>query len=300
MESTGPTRPGSSFRPLFISHERVLFLSDAAPPQAVRGSLMDTHTLERLLALSIRAAQSPAERILTHFADQRFSVESKQDGSPVTVADREAETMIRTLLRQDPFSANADVLGEEFGWTDRKTRYRWLIDPLDGTRSFVNRIPLFGTIIALQDRAADAALIGVIHLPVLNVTYSAARGLGCFRNGRPASVSHDARVDTSLIATGDIAQFVSAGCENLFHRLAGTCRYLRGYPDCFGHTLVISGSVGAMIDPAINPWEAVAAQALVEEAGGTMLTRPSMNPEKTDVLFGSPALVEQLAALVAF
>ena len=261
---------------------------------------MDTQTLERLLALSIRAAQSPAERMLTHFADQRLSVESKTDGSPVTVADREAETMIRTLLRQDPLSTDMDVLGEEFGRTDKNAQYRWLIDPLDGTRSFVNRIPLFGTILALQDRVADKALIGVIHLPVLNMTYSAARGLGCFCNGRPASVSQDTRLDTSLIATGDVAQFVSAGCESLLHRLADTCRYLRGYSDCFGHTLVVSGSVGAMIDPAINPWEAVAAQVLVEEAGGTMLTRPSMNPEKMDVLFGSPALVEELATLVAF
>lgn len=261
---------------------------------------MDTKTIERLLALSIQAARSPAELILKHFADHRLSVERKGDGSPVTVADREAEAAIRTMLQNDPLSAEFDILGEEFGQSEQKAQYRWLIDPLDGTRSFINRIPLFGTILALQDRVADKALIGVIHLPVLNVTYSAARGLGCFCNGRPVSVSQEAQLETSMIATGDIAQFISAGCEEMFQRLAGACRYLRGYTDCFGHTLVISGSVGAMIDPALNPWEAMAAQVLVEEAGGTMLMRPSTNRNQIDVLFGAPALVEQLAKLVAF
>ena len=261
---------------------------------------MDAVIVERLLALSIRAAQTPTGILLKYFTDRALHVERKDDGSPVSIADREAETMVRTILQSDPVAAEFDILGEEFGEKGNKTRYRWLIDPIDGTRSFVNRIPLFGTIVALEDREADKALIGVIHLPMLNLTYSAARGLGCFCNGTSVSVSQEAVLETNIIATGDIAQFISAGCEGMFQQLAGVCPYLRGYTDCFGHTLVISGSVGAMIDPALNSWDAVATQVLVEEAGGTVVTRPSRVENKIDALFGAPKLVEQLVSVLHF
>ena len=261
---------------------------------------MDSTELKRLLDLSVRAAQTPAVMLLDYFTDRALRVERKDDGSPVSIADREAETAIRNVLQGDPVAADFDVLGEEFGGKESQTRYRWLIDPIDGTRSFVNRIPLFGTIVALEARETGKALIGVIHLPTLNRTYSAARGLGSFCNGTAVSVSEETELATSIIATGDIAQFVSAGCEEMFRQLAGTCPYLRGYTDCFGHTLVIDGSVGAMVDPALNPWDAAATQVLVEEAGGTMVTRPSRAENKIDALFGAPKLVERLVALLHF
>ncbi len=261
---------------------------------------MDADELKHLLALSIRAAQTPAGMLLDYFTDRALCVERKSDGSPVSIADREAETAIRNVLQGDPVSAGFDVLGEEFGGQGHKTRYRWLIDPIDGTRSFVNGIPLFGTIVALEDRETGRALVGVIHLPVLNRTYSAARGLGCVCNGMAVSVSRDAALETSIMATGDMAQFISAGCEGMFRQLAGACPYLRGYTDCFGHTLVLNGSVGAMVDPALNPWDAVATQVLVEEAGGTVVTRQSRAENKLDVLFGAPDLVEQLVSFLRF
>ncbi len=261
---------------------------------------MDVAELKRLLPLAIRAAQTPSGLLLDYFSDLTLNVEHKGDGSPVSMADREAETAIRNALQGDPAAADFDVLGEEFGEQGRRTRYRWLIDPIDGTRSFVNRIPLFGTIVALEDREAARTLIGVIHLPMLNLTYSAARGLGCVCNGTAVSVSRGTELETSIIATGDIAQFTSAGCEETFRRLAGACPYLRGYTDCFGHTLVIKGSVGAMIDPALNPWDALATQVLVEEAGGTVVTRPSRQENKVDALFGAPKLVERLVDVLRF
>ena len=261
---------------------------------------MDDIELKALLALSIRAAETPAGILLDYFTDRALSVERKEDGSPVSVADLEAETTIRSVLQGDPVAADFDVLGEEFGEKGSHTRYRWLIDPIDGTRSFVNRIPLFGTIVALEDRETGKALIGAIHLPTLNRTYSAARGLGSFCNGRAVSVSRETDLEASIVATGDIAQFISAGREGMLRVLAGACPYLRGYTDCFGHALVIEGSVGAMIDPALNPWDAVATQVLVEEAGGAVVTRPSLVENKIDTLFGTPELVEQLVALLHF
>ena len=261
---------------------------------------MDAPMMEGLLEVATRAAQGPGARICSHFTNQRLAVERKGDGSPVTAADREAETMIRTMLEKNPLSAEFDILGEEFGQAGDTTRYRWLIDPIDGTRSFVNGIPLFGTILALEDRESDKALIGVIHLPVLKVTYSAARGLGCVRNGKPVSVSKGSTIADSIIATGDIAQFISAGCEYMFHQLTSVCPYVRAYTDCFGHGLVISGAVGAMIDPALNPWDARATQVMVEEAGGKMVFRTSNEPKKIDAIFGTAALVEQLVKQLNF
>ena len=261
---------------------------------------MEAAERKHLLALAVRAAQAPAGMLLDYFTDRALCVERKSDGSPVSIADREAEHVIRNVLLGDPVSAGFAVLGEEFGEKDTRTRYRWLIDPIDGTRSFVNRIPLFGTIVALEDRETGKALIGVIHLPMLNRTYSAARGLGCVCNGAAVSVSRDAELETSIIATGDIAQFISAGCEDMFRQLAGMCPYLRAYTDCFGHTLVLNGSAGVMIDPVLNPWDAVATQVLVEEAGGMFVTRPSRVENKFDVLFGTPELVERLVSLLRF
>ena len=261
---------------------------------------MDKLNLDALLALAIKAAQAPAAKIAQWFEADGLSVEKKGDGSPVTIADREAETTIRRILSEDSLASSFDLLGEEFGKEERGGRYRWLIDPIDGTRSFINHIPLFGTILALEDTVEKTALIGVIHLPVLQRTFAAARGLGAWSNGVALSVVSPKPLEEAIIATGDIAQFISVGREKTYQTLTEHCPYLRTYTDCFGHALVVSGAVSAMLDPALNPWDSMATQVLVEEAGGTMMMRPSTLANKVDVLFGSPSLVEQLKKLVGF
>jgi len=261
---------------------------------------MNQFDLEALLDLSIRAAQAPAPNIIRWFEADRLAIEKKGDGSPVTIADREAETTIRQILLGHKLAGAFDILGEEFGQEQSGGRYRWLIDPIDGTRSFVNHIPLFGTIVALEDTVENNVLIGVIHLPVLQRTYAAARGLGAHSNGVALSVSPPKRFADAMIATGDIAQFISVGREKTYQTLAEHCPYLRTYTDCFGHALVVSGAVSAMMDPALNPWDSLATKVLVEEAGGTMIIRPSPLVDKVDVIFGSTATVEHLRKLVGF
>lgn len=261
---------------------------------------MTTLDLDTLLTLALKAAQAPAQKIVQWFEADRLSVERKGDGSPVTIADREAEQTIRQILSEHPLASSFDILGEEYGQKEQGARYRWLVDPIDGTRSFVNHIPLFGTIVALEDTVERTTLIGVIHLPVLQRTYAAARGLGAHCNGASLSVAPPKPLEEAMIATGDIAQFMSVGRENTYKILAEHCPYLRTYTDCFGHTLVVSGAVSAMLDPALNPWDALATQVLVEEAGGTMIMRPSTISNKVDVLFGTPTIVEQLEKLVEF
>ncbi len=256
--------------------------------------------LQSLLETAITAAQIPAAKIMKRFLDHTLTVEHKTDGSPVTIADREAEATIRQVLQSNRVSKEFDILGEEDGLEGTGTRYRWLVDPIDGTRSFVNKIPLFGTIVALEDVQTNQALLGVIHLPGLQMTCSAGRGLGAMCNGMRARVSNDVDLTQAILVAGDIAQFISAKREHQFHKLTELCPYLRCYTDCFGHALVLRGSAAAMFDPSLNPWDIRATQVIVEEAGGSMLLRTSAVPEKVDALFGNTSIVNALAETLSF
>ena len=256
--------------------------------------------LSELLEGAIKAAIAPSGKILEHFGASTLSVQSKQDGSPVTPADQEAEEIVREVLVSETSIGRIDILGEERGFHGSGTPLRWTIDPIDGTRSFVQGIPLFGTIVALQDTINNRALLGVIHLPVFNKTYSAARGLGSWCNQTRLRVSTVARPDEAIVAVGDPLQFSNAKLEKSYHRLGELCPYLRGYSDCFGHTLVASGAVGAMMDPTLNPWDIMATQVLIEEGGGRILIRPSTVEGKVDALFGSPDLINCLSEELGF
>ena len=257
--------------------------------------------LTTLLQSAIEAAQAPACQIVHYFQRPHLSIEEKVDGSPVTIADREAEKMIREVLAGASLAGRSlDILGEENGLEGTGTRFRWVVDPIDGTRSFVQGIPLFGTIVALEDTHTHQPFVGVIHLPMLKTTYAAARGMGSTRNNVAVRVSQASNSKETMVSVGDPAQFASAELEDALHHLQDACPYLRGYTDCFGHGLVVSGAIGAMVDPALNPWDILATKVLIEEAGGTILLRASASTGKMDALFGSAQLVEFLAGIVKF
>lgn len=255
--------------------------------------------LAEWLAVAVQAAQAPAPLLVDYFTRGRLAKENKRDGSPVTEADREAERIIRDrLARLSP--KPYDILGEEHGLSGEGTRYRWVVDPIDGTRSFVRGIPLFGTIVALEDTVTHRSLVGVIYLPMLQATYAGARGLGSTCNGKPITVASGSTWQEAIVAIGDPLQFSAANCRAASQYLWDHCQCLRGYTDCFGHALVACGSVDVMMDPSLNPWDVLATQVLVEEAGGCVLLRPSAIPGRIDALFGNPALVHELASSLGF
>jgi myo-inositol-1(or 4)-monophosphatase len=260
----------------------------------------DKQVLSGLLEKAVKAAIAPADKILSYFRNPNLSIQSKDDGSPVTLADQEAEEMIREMLASDTSIGKMDILGEEHGLNGSGTPLRWTIDPIDGTRSFVQGIPLFGTIVALEDTVNHQALLGVIHLPMFNKTYYAARGLGSWCNNAPLTISMAARPDKAIIAVGAPLQFSNGKLLDSYQRLCELCPCLRGYTDCFGHTLVASGAVAAMMDPTLNPWDIMATQVLIEEGGGSLLIRPSAAKGKVDALFGSPDLVTFLSEELHF
>jgi histidinol-phosphatase len=255
---------------------------------------MDHGRLERAAAAAERAADAARLEILPRF--RKVAVETKRDGSPVTEADRAAEHAIRGQLR----AAFPDfgVLGEEFGYDDALGGANpfWVVDPIDGTLAFSHGIPLFATLIALIE--AGEPVVGLIDCPTLDERYVGWRGGGCRRNGVPTRVSQETDFARAIISHGDPFCFERAGRRAGFERMARELPMLRGYTDGFGHAQVLAGGVAAMVDLDLNIWDASPSQLLVPEAGGRCATLAGP-AKKVGLVFGSPALVEQLVDWLA-
>ncbi len=217
------------------------------------------------------------------------SVEIKADGTPVTEADRAAERAIREHLRQT--FPDFAIRGEEYGEEGSGDGPCWLVDPIDGTIAFSRGIPLFTTLIALLDEGEP--VFGLIDCPALDERYLGWRGGGCHRNGSATRVSQESDLRRAIVSHGDPYCFDLWGARDAFQRMAREIPMLRGYTDAFGHAQVLGGGVAAMVDLCLNPWDAAATQVLVPEAGGRCVTLPPRQ-DKIGLIFGSPALVEQL------
>jgi histidinol-phosphatase len=212
---------------------------------------------------AIDVARHAAQRALRYFHES-VAVEWKHDQSPVTIADRETEQELRTAL-QDRFPGDG-FLGEEYGDTPGTTGFRWVLDPIDGTRSFVRHIPIWATLVGLEYRGEQIA--GVVEVPTLGQTYHALRGQGAFCNERRIRVSDVTRLDEALMFYSSISWFVKAGKEKVFLDLASMTQRQRGFGDFYGFVLVAQGSGEVMAEHGVHIWDVVALKPLVEEAGG--------------------------------
>jgi len=248
--------------------------------------------LAALAALAERAVDAARAEILPRF--RRVGVETKADGSPVTEADRAAEQAMRRVLQAgDPGAA---ILGEEFGGETGRGA-TWVIDPIDGTIAFSRGIPLFSTLLArLED---GVPVLGVVDLPALGERILGWTGGGVRRNGEPVRCSTATDLRHAMISHGDSFCFERAGEKGAFLRMARELPLFRGYTDGFGHAQVLAGAVDAMVDLDLNPWDAAATQALVPEAGGRCETIHYPQLGKIGLVFGAPAIVEQLVAFLA-
>jgi histidinol-phosphatase len=215
--------------------------------------------------LAVNAARQAGDLAKSYF-DGTFAVEWKADHSPVTIADREAEQLIRTLVGQH--FPHDGFLGEEFGDQPGTSGFRWIIDPIDGTKSFVRRIPLWGTLVGLEYRGEQVA--GVCYAPGLNQLFRALRGDGAYRDDRRIRVSDVAELSGSLLCYSSISWFRKHGRDAAFLELAAKTDRQRGYGDFYGFVLVAQGSAEVMIDHGVHPWDVAALQVLVEEAGGSL------------------------------
>jgi histidinol-phosphatase len=214
---------------------------------------------------AIEAARM-AGRLALRYFEGSFQVEHKGDQSPVTVADREAELLLRQeLLGRFP---DDGFLGEEGGEKPGGSGYRWVVDPIDGTRSFVRGIPLWGTIVGLEHQGEPIA--GVVMMPALNAgqVYRALCGDGAYKNDRRIRVSTVDRLDQSVCFFSNLIYFKQAGRREDFLRLVDGVERERGLGDVFGFVLVAEGAGELMVEQGVHEWDVCGLKVLIEEAGG--------------------------------
>ncbi|MGD9853638.1 MAG: histidinol-phosphatase [Planctomycetaceae bacterium] len=233
---------------------------------------MNDDALTSRLTHAVDIARAAGELILRYYQHPELAVEQKADASPVTVADREAEQLLRRHIHET-FPEDA-ILGEEFGAQPGTSGWRWILDPVDGTKSFVHGVPLFGTLIGIE--RSGRAEVGVCRMPALNEMAYAATGQGCWwqqGDAEPtrAKVSSVSKLSDALLCYTSHGYFARAGEAAVFEALRDGCRLSRGWGDCYGHLLVATGRADVIVEPALHPWDAAALVPLVREAGGHFL-----------------------------
>ena len=215
------------------------------------------------LDFAMDAAWQAGRLALGHF-QVGIAAEKKADLSPVTAADRGAEELLRRLIGQR-FPDHA-ILGEEMGTADKDSAYRWILDPIDGTRSFVRGVPLWGVLVGLE--VSGEMVVGVANFPALGEMVAAAAGEGCRWNGRPARVSPVSRIEEALVVFSD-PRTLNERLPHAWPRFLGLSELQRGWSDCYAHCLVATGRAEIALDPIMSPWDCAALLPILREAGGT-------------------------------
>lgn len=218
--------------------------------------------MNELLTFALNSAEEAGKITLKYFR-QDFTIDLKSDDSPVTTADREAERFLReTIARKFPTHG---FLGEEEGTTGDQGE-RWVIDPIDGTKSFICGVPLYGVLLSYERDGEP--IVGVSHFPAIGETVWATKGGGAFLNGKTAQVSPVGELSRATICVGSHISLEDAGKMDGFMKLARQARASRTWGDAYGHCLVATGRTEAMIDPKVSYHDLSAVSLIVQEAGG--------------------------------
>jgi histidinol-phosphatase len=225
--------------------------------------MSDTINNNILLEAAGELAQHSASVAMQHYR-RALDVELKGDGSPVTVADRNAELAARSWLRER--FPDDGIQGEEFDNERPEAKRQWIIDPIDGTKAFVRGVPLWGTLVACCE--GEAVLAGAACYPVVDEVVMAAPGEGCWWNGSRATVSSIATVNASTLLITDQRFPERAERGERWRKLAAQAGVVRTWGDCYGYLLVATGRAEVMVDDIMNIWDAAALQPIIEEAGG--------------------------------
>ncbi|MCZ6540177.1 MAG: hypothetical protein O6704_00815 [Nitrospinae bacterium] len=206
----------------------------------------------------------PAPREILKRFQKKLTVQHKADQSPVTLADQKAEEILRKKIQRE--FPDHGIIGEEFGEQDSHREWVWTIDPIDGTRSFIQGLPMFATLLSLLRKGEP--VMGIICLPALGETVWAVQGKGTFSGKRRLRVSSHTKLKDSVLATADHYCFREKKYLRFWNQLHSKAKLVRTYPDAFGHLLAIKGSVDAMVDPWAYIWDFAPCKILVQEAGG--------------------------------
>ena len=220
--------------------------------------------LKELLEFAVELGRGAGDITLEYFR-KKPETSTKDDGSYVTVADREAEKYLRRQIAER--FPDDGCLGEEEGESTGTSGRRWIVDPIDGTFAFVHGVPFYGVLIALE--IDGEPVVGVVNMPALGELVSAAKGLGCFLNGEPARVSETAELKDALLLSTDFAACARYGFGPPAERLQARAKTSRTWGDCYGYVLVATGRADVMLDPVMNLWDCAPLLPIMEEAGGT-------------------------------
>jgi myo-inositol-1(or 4)-monophosphatase len=201
-------------------------------------------------------------KITRKYFGTQLEINRKPDSSPVTRADLEVERFLRDSIER--LFPDHSILGEEFGETRKSSAYRWIIDPIDGTQSFILSTPLFGTIIALE--RDEYPVLGVIYLPVQDQLMIGSKETGTFLDGKRCAVSRTASLaDARLLITTP-----SSLAEEKMAKLAASSGVVRGFGDCYGYFMVACGVADVMLDPVMSYHDVAPLLPVVEGAGGRL------------------------------
>lgn len=222
-----------------------------------------TDSPEQLMQAAAEVARF-ASSVAMRWYRSDFAVEAKGDGSPVTIADREAERQAREWL--DARFPAYGLLGEEFDAVRPNARRRWILDPIDGTKAFVRGVPLWGTLVACCE--GDTVLAGAACYPVVDEVIAAAPGEGCWWNGSRAQVSSVASLADATALITDERFPEHAERRQAWRELSAQCAVSRTWGDCYGYLLVATGRAEIMADDIMNPWDSAAVHPIITEAGG--------------------------------
>jgi inositol-phosphate phosphatase/L-galactose 1-phosphate phosphatase/histidinol-phosphatase len=225
---------------------------------------LDTNTLNGFMALADRMADAAGE-VLRRYFRTPLTVEAKGDESPVTKADRDAETAMRALIEES--HPNHGILGEEFDPVNPDAEFIWVLDPIDGTKSFITGKPLFGTLIALAQ--GGHPVLGIIDQPILMERWRGTAGQAATFNATPAKVRSCAAISDAMLYATAPEMFEGADAD-AFARVRDAVRHPLYGCDCYAYGLLASGHVDLVVEASLQPYDYAALVPVVEGAGGIM------------------------------
>ena len=247
--------------------------------------------LTALALAAAREAAAAAAEVIRHYWHRGVEVELKADATPVTVADREAERAIRKVLQAA--LPQASIYGEEFGMEGERGGLLWLVDPLDGTKSFVRRTPFFSTQIALME--GDDLALGVSSAPIYGETMWASAGGGAWLGGERVRVADTVAIDQASLSIGNIRTLTADARWDALGALIRDSNRIRGYGDFCHYHLLARGSLDLVIESDVNILDIAALAVIVREAGGvfTDLDGAPLTLDTRSVLAGTPVIHAQ-------
>lgn len=244
-------------------------------------------------------AVAAAEQVILKYLDEGVKAELKEDLSPVTVADREAEEIIKqTILAKFPDHTFYGEEGEKIDLTDHQG-YTWIIDPIDGTKCYVRSSPLFATQLALLHDGEF--ILGVSNAPLLQELVYAEKGQGCFMNGKRISVTDTSDVNESYVSFGSLKYFIKQGTIDQLLSLTENARWSRGIGDFWSYHLLAQGMLDVMIEASTKLWDIAAMKVIIEEAGGcvSQLDGQPVDHQTTAFLATNGVLHDEIVRLFA-